>query len=55
MAEREADVHGKVVVVTGASRGIGRVIAKMLAERGAKLVLMARSTEEHPGRLPGTI
>jgi len=52
---READVRGKVVVVTGASRGIGRVIAKMLAERGARLVLMARSTEAHPGRLPGTI
>lgn len=50
-----AELTGNVAVITGASRGIGRVIALMLAERGAGLVLMARSTEEKPSRLPGTI
>lgn len=56
MAERPAQsMTGKVAVITGASRGIGRVIGLMLAERGANLVLTARSTQEHPGRLPGTL
>jgi 3-oxoacyl-[acyl-carrier protein] reductase len=36
---------GKVAVVTGASRGIGRAIANALAARGAHVVLCARNTE----------
>ncbi|MCW2620963.1 MAG: short-chain dehydrogenase/reductase [Frankiales bacterium] len=45
-----------VVVVTGAARGIGRSTAKAYARRGARLVLVARSTAEHPNRrLPGTL
>jgi len=35
----------KVAVVTGASRGIGRVIALALAAEGAKVVLSARNAE----------
>jgi NAD(P)-dependent dehydrogenase (short-subunit alcohol dehydrogenase family) len=38
-------LEGKVAVVTGASRGIGRGIALALAGEGASLVLSARSTE----------
>lgn len=35
-------VDGMVVVITGASAGIGKALAEMLAARGAKLVLAAR-------------
>lgn len=37
------DVRGRVVLVTGASRGIGRRVAERLAQRGAILALTARS------------
>src|SRR5262245_58262186 len=36
---------GKVAIVTGASRGIGREIALELARQGADVVLVARSAE----------
>lgn len=35
-------IRGKVVAVTGASSGIGRATALLLAARGAKVVLGAR-------------
>ena len=41
-----AGIDGKVVAITGASSGIGRAAALLLAARGAKLVLGARRTEE---------
>ncbi len=37
------DVKDKTVVLTGASTGIGLATAELLAERGAKLGLVARS------------
>lgn len=41
---REAivSISGKAVIITGASAGLGRALAEELAERGARLVLVAR-------------
>ncbi|GAB3867122.1 SDR family oxidoreductase [Hymenobacter segetis] len=41
----ESSIAGKVVVITGASSGIGEAVALLLAGRGAKVVLGARGLE----------
>ncbi len=48
-------IEGKVCIITGASRGIGRDVAVALGERGASVVVAARSEEVWDRRLPGTI
>ncbi len=48
-----SSLDGKVIIVTGASRGIGAAAAAALAKAGATVVLTARDgklTEESPGR-----
>jgi citronellol/citronellal dehydrogenase len=47
-------LHGKVAIVTGSSRGIGKAMAVGLAREGACVVIAARSERERPGA-PGTI
>lgn len=42
----DLQLTGKVAIVTGASRGIGRAIAEMLSAEGMRLVLAARSRSE---------
>ncbi|KAJ6877608.1 hypothetical protein NC651_030385 [Populus alba x Populus x berolinensis] len=44
-AKRE-EIEDKVVWITGASRGIGEVLAKQLASLGAKLILSSRNEAE---------
>lgn len=41
----ESKINGKVVVITGASSGVGRAMAVELARHGARLVLGARRSE----------
>lgn len=39
-------VEGKVIIITGASSGFGKLTAKRAAEMGGKIVLAARSEEK---------
>jgi NAD(P)-dependent dehydrogenase (short-subunit alcohol dehydrogenase family) len=52
--QKEIDLTGKVVIVTGASRGVGRQAAINFARRGAKVVLAARTVDPDP-TLPGSL
>ena len=48
-------MRGKVAIVTGASRGIGKAIALQFAKEGVKVVVAARSEVQPHEKLPGTI
>ena len=48
-------LDGRVVFVTGASRGIGRAVALACAQAGADVVVLAKTEVADNPRLPGTI
>jgi citronellol/citronellal dehydrogenase len=49
-----ADLRGKTLFITGASRGIGLAIALRAARDGANIAIVAKSSVPNP-KLPGTI
>jgi NAD(P)-dependent dehydrogenase (short-subunit alcohol dehydrogenase family) len=53
-ASARPSLYGKIALVTGASRGIGRAIALRMAAAGATVVVTARSLESARGE-PGTL
>jgi len=52
--QAEGALTGKVVIITGASRGVGKQAALDFARRGANVVLAARTVEQD-NQLPGTL
>jgi citronellol/citronellal dehydrogenase len=49
-----ADLSGKTIFITGASRGIGKAIALRAARDGANIAVVAKTDKPHP-KLPGTV
>ncbi|MGD8377409.1 MAG: SDR family oxidoreductase [Acidobacteriota bacterium] len=47
-------LEGRVAVITGASRGVGRACALALARKGARVTVAAKSTRDRE-KLPGTV
>jgi len=52
--QNPGSLKDKTLLITGASRGIGLAIALRAARDGARIVLVAKTTEPNP-KLPGTL
>src|SRR5438094_2836049 len=48
-------LDGKVVVITGASRGIGAEIARLFAAEGGRIICAARTLREGDHQLAGSL
>jgi short-subunit dehydrogenase len=46
LGAREFEWRGRVVMITGGSRGLGLVLARQLVERGARVIICARDEQE---------
>ncbi len=51
----DGPLAGRVALVTGGSRGIGRAICLAYARAGADIIVAARSTDAAPSKLAGTV
>src|SRR6187551_398815 len=49
-----ANLSGKTLLITGATRGIGRAIALRAARDGANVAVLGKTDAPHP-KLPGTV
>jgi len=49
-----ADLKNKTIILTGASRGIGKAMAVKFAQDGANIVAAAKTLDKHP-KLPGSL
>ncbi len=47
-------LKNKTILITGASRGIGRAMAVKFASEGANIVAAAKTLDKHP-KLPGSL
>ena len=48
----DLELNGKVAIVGGASRGLGRACSEVLAEEGARVAMCARTPSVHWSRRP---